>query len=125
MILEHVTIRTSNLERTKNFFETVFDLIEKPRPKIIQPIPGHWLFKEDKPIVHLIQSKGNPVDFTTNSIDHVGFLLNGYNEFKHKLETLKIPYSLMDVEELKERRIFFRTPDGILLEGVFKEENNN
>jgi glyoxylase I family protein len=122
MTLDHVTIRTGNLPKTKAFFETVFDLVEKPRPQIIQRIPGHWLFQGEQPIVHLISGYGESVDFTTNNIDHVGFKLEGYQKFKKKLEDLKINYSLMDIEELRERRIFFKTPDGVLLEAVFNEE---
>jgi glyoxylase I family protein len=124
MTLDHVTIRTANLQKTKAFFETVFDLVEKPRPQVIQRIPGHWLFDGDQPFVHLIAGYGQPVDFTTNNIDHVGFKLEGYQAFKKKLEDLKINYSLMDIEELNERRIFLKTPDGVLLEAVFHEEIN-
>lgn len=63
-------------------------------------------------------------EFATNNIDHVGFHLENYHQFKQRLEKLKIPYSLMDIEELEERRIFFKTPDGVLLEDVFKEKIN-
>ena len=122
MYLDHVTIRTNHLEETKTFFIKVFDLVEKERPKVIQRIPGHWLFKDEKPLVHLIQGYGFAEDNYNEAIDHVGIGLEGYHDFKKKLEELDIQYSLMDIEELEERRIFFRTPFGILLEGVFKEK---
>ncbi|MDY7395274.1 VOC family protein [Aureibaculum sp. 2210JD6-5] len=122
MKIDHVTIRTGNLAKTKAFFETVFGLVEKPRPKIIQRIPGHWLYNGKKPFVHLIGGYGNKTGFTTNAIDHVGFQLKDYKKFKQKLKKLKIQYSLMDIEELQERRIFFKTPDGVLLETVFNEK---
>ncbi|QTE21695.1 hypothetical protein [Polaribacter cellanae] len=122
MKIDHITIRTGNLAKTKAFFETVFDLVEKPRPKVVQRIPGHWLFNGKHPFVHLIGGYGHRTDFTTNNIDHVGFQMKGYQKFKQKLQELKIRYSLMDIEELQERRIFFRTPDGVLLETVFNEK---
>lgn len=121
MQLDHVTIRTNSLEATKLFFIHVFDLVEKDRPEMLQRIPGHWLFKDNQPLVHLIGSRPHHIDFSTEEIDHVGFKLEGYSDFKKKLERLQIPFSLMDIEELNERRIFFRTPTGVLLEGVFNE----
>lgn len=121
MHLDHVTIRTSNLHESRAFFLKVFDLEEKSRPKIIQRIPGHWLYSGNQPLIHLIQSRGNGFDASTEAIDHVGIKSENYKVFKEKLEKLEIPYSLMDIEELQERRIFFRTPGNVLLEAVFNE----
>ena len=39
--------------------------------------------------------------------------------FRDKLDHLDIDYSLMDLHELNERRIFFRSPGGPLLENCF------
>ena len=38
-----------------------------------------------------------------------------------KLKRLGVRYSLMDLAELQERRVFFHAPGGPLLEGVFSE----
>ena len=124
MKLDHATIRTKDLNGTKNFLLNVFDLEEKPRPKIIQRIPGHWLYHKNEPIIHLIQSYGNPLDYTTEGFDHIGIKLKNYDKFKQKLKQLNIPYSLMDIEEISERRIFFRTPENVLFEVVFQENIN-
>ena len=48
-----------------------------------------------------------------------GFRLEGYAVFRARLDDLGIPYSTMDLPELGERRLFFRTPCGPLLEAVF------
>lgn len=122
MTLDHITIRTTDLKETKDFFLKVFDLEEKPRPKAIERIPGHWLFHNDAPLIHLIGSRGSGQDRGAEAFDHVGIKLEGYSDFKRKLEGLKVPYSLMDLPELNERRIFFRTPRGPLLEAVFNEK---
>jgi glyoxylase I family protein len=45
----------------------------------------------------------------------------GYSEFRGKLDRLGIQYSTMDLADLGERRLFFRTPGGPLLEAVFSE----
>ena len=122
MHIDHITIRTRDLAGTKDFFLKVFDqLEERSRPKVIQRIPGHWLYADDKPIVHLIGSNGYGLDGAPEAFDHVGLRLEGYATFRAKLDDLGIPYSTMDLPELDERRLFFRTPKGPLLEAVFTE----
>jgi len=122
MHLDHVTIRTRNLEITRDFLLQVLDLEERPRPQVIQrQIPGHWLYADDQPLFHLITSVGAGQDPAAEAIDHVGVHLDGYARFRTKLESLGVPYSLMDLPELDERRVFFRTPGGPMLEAVFNE----
>ncbi|HEP9100199.1 TPA: glyoxalase [Pseudomonas aeruginosa] len=121
MRLDHVTIRTRDIAGTVAFFESVFDLHNGTRPKAIQRIPGHWLYADGEPVVHVIGSNGQGVSHPAEAIDHVGFRLEGYAEFRAKLERLGIRYSTMDLAELEERRLFFRAPGGPLLEAVFSE----
>ncbi|MEH6741219.1 MAG: VOC family protein [Sulfitobacter sp.] len=123
MQLDHITLRTQHLEVMRDFFLTVFDLEERPRPKPIQRIPGHWLYSGDEPIIHLIGSPSQPPGNhqATEAFDHVGFRLVGYDTFRAKLDRLNIRYSPMELPELKERRLFFFTPYGHLLEAVFRD----
>jgi catechol 2,3-dioxygenase-like lactoylglutathione lyase family enzyme len=121
MNLDHVTIRTRDLQATRSFFLSVFDLEEGERPLAIQRIPGHWLYAQGHPLVHIIGSQGTGFDRSAEAIDHVGFRMTGYAEFRSKLDRLGIHYSTMDLADLGERRLFFRTPGGPLLETVFSE----
>jgi catechol 2,3-dioxygenase-like lactoylglutathione lyase family enzyme len=122
MKLDHVTIRTRDLPATRDFFLKIFDLTEGERPLAIQRrIPGHWLYSEGYPLVHIIGSQGQGNDRAAEAIDHVGFRLQGYAEFRNKLDQLSIRYSTMDLADLEERRLFFRAPGGPLLEAVFSE----
>jgi glyoxylase I family protein len=121
MNLDHVTIRTRDLQATRSFFLTVFDLEEGERPLAIQGIPGHWLYARGHPLVHIIGSQGTGFDRAAEAIDHVGFRLKGYAAFREKLDKLDIHYSTMDLADLGERRLFFRAPGGPLLEAVFSE----
>ncbi|TCL72250.1 glyoxalase [Rhizobium sp. BK251] len=118
-MLDHVTLRTADLEGTRIFLETVLDLKPGNRPDF--PFPGYWLYANGEPIVHLIPGEGGAVDRRGETIDHVGFRLAGYLQYRQKLETLGVAYSTMDLPELGERRLFVRTPTGILLELVFRE----
>ena len=122
MKLDHVTIRTRDLPATRDFFLKVFDLTEGERPLAIQHrIPGHWLYSEGHPLVHIIGSQGQGIDRAAEAIDHVGFRMRGYAELRNKLDQLGIRYSTMDLADLEERRLFFRAPGGPLLEAVFSE----
>lgn len=121
MHLDHVTIRTRDIAATRAFFETVFNLEEGLRPQLIQRIPGCWLYEGDRPLVHIIGTHGRGLDHAAEAIDHVGFRLQGYADFRARLDQLGIRYSSMDLADLGERRLFFRAPGGPLLEAVFSE----
>jgi len=120
-MLDHVTLRTRDLEGAKAFFETVLGLEVGYRPAI--SFSGYWLYANGEPLVHLIPGQGGPVDRAGEAIDHVGFRLDDLEAMRLKLDRLSIPYSRMDLPELGERRLFIRTPTGILLELVFRAGN--
>jgi len=118
-MLDHVTLRTHDLEGTRAFLEAVLDLKPGYRPAFA--FPGYWLYAHGEPIVHLIPGHGGPVDRTGETIDHIAFRLADYDGLRRRLDGLAIPYSRMALPELGERRLFVRTPTGILLELVFRE----
>ncbi len=121
--LDHVTIRSSSLAATRSFFVELFDLREGPRPQAISRIPGHWLYADGRPIVHIIAGGGvsGMRAIAADAIDHVAFRRDDIADFKARLARLRIPYSEMELEELRERRIFVRAPGGPLIEVVFRE----
>ncbi len=121
MHIDHVTIRTRDIKSARDFFVDLFDLKEGIRPSAIQRIPGYWLYADDRPIVHIIGTYTSSSEPQAEAIDHVGLRLEGYSDFKKKLEKRNIAYSSMDLPEIDERRLFFRAPGGPLLEAVFSE----
>ena len=125
MQLDHVTLRTINLALTRDFFLAVFDLKEGTRPDAIQRIPGHWLYADDEPVLHLIGSQGDAADRAAEAWDHAAFRLTGYAAFRAKLEAMGIPYGPMDLPDINERRLFLRAPGGPLIEAVFRGADLN
>ena len=127
MEFDHLTIRTRDLKTTKAFFEKVLDVTEGDRPAIIRRIRGYWLYDEHaRPVIHLIESRWDAAGEPAEAIDHVGIRPDGTSvAFAARLKRLGVPYSLMDVPELQERRVFFRSPGGPLLEAVFDEATHN
>jgi len=119
MLIDHVTLRTADLEATRGFLEELLGLTAGSRPDF--GFPGYWLYSDGEPVVHLIPGGGAAVGRDAETIDHVGFRLERYAAYRAKLDASAIPYSTMDLPELGERRLFVRTPGGILLELVFRE----
>jgi catechol 2,3-dioxygenase-like lactoylglutathione lyase family enzyme len=119
VMLDHATLRTHDLEGTRAFLEIVLDLKPGYRPAF--SFPGYWLYANDEPIVHLIPGNGGSIDHGDEMIDHVAFRLADHDGMRSRLDGLGIPYSRAELPELGERRLFVRTPSGILLELVFRE----
>jgi len=119
MLIDHVTLRTADLEATRTFLEDLLGLTAGSRPDF--GFPGYWLYGGGQPVVHLIPGGGEAIGRNAETIDHVGFRLDGYAAYREKLDKAGTPYSTMDLPELGERRLFVRTPGGILLELVFRE----
>lgn len=117
--LDHVTLRTSDLEATKAFLEAVLDLTPGYRPDF--PFPGYWLYAGGEPLVHLIPAEAGPGDHTREAIDHVGFRLADHDHYRAKLDRMGVAYSRMELKELGERRLFLHTPGGVLIELVFRD----
>lgn len=119
MHIDHVTLRTADLEQTRVFLEAVLGLKAGYRPAF--SFPGYWLYEGDDPIVHLIPGEGRTVGRDAEAIDHAGFRMDDYDGTRTKLDALGIRYQTMDLADLDERRLFIHTPGGILLELVFRE----
>ena len=117
-MLDHVTLRTHDLEGTRGFFEAILGLRVGFRPPF--PFPGYWLYDGTEPIVHLIPGPPVAVDRDREGIDHVAFRIPDYDMTRGNLDRLGLPYSTMELPETGERRLFLRTPTGTLIELVFR-----
>ena len=125
MHIDHATIRTNYLKETRDFMVSVFDLVDGNRPKTIADlVDGHWLYWKDSPLVHIIKSDATTKEIANNAteaIDHFALIMEDYDVFKQKLIAMAIPFSLIDLPELRIRRIFLRTPQNILIETIFRD----
>ncbi len=81
--LEHVTIRCRQRQATRDFYVSLIELEEGPRPDF--PFRGHWLYLGGVPVVHLTEAADHPGSWTgslaraavadagTGPFDHVAF----------------------------------------------------
>ena len=117
-MLDHVTLRTHDLDATRGFFEAILGLTVGFRPPF--PFPGYWLYDGAEPIVHLIPGPPVAGDRNREGVDHAAFRISDYGVTRGKLDRLDIPYSTMELPEIGERRLFLHTPTGTLIELVFR-----
>jgi catechol 2,3-dioxygenase-like lactoylglutathione lyase family enzyme len=83
-MLDHVTLRTHDLEGTSAFFEIVLGLKPGYRPASI--FPGYWLCGGGRAVVHLIPGSGGTADCTGETIDHVAYQLTDHDGLRRKLD---------------------------------------
>jgi len=124
--LNHYLLRTSDLERTKDFYVNVLGFKVMPRPDF--PFPGHWLGVSGKIQVHLAQAGvpnsklyylGSPKNAATDNsgvIDHVAFLATRPEKFLKRFQKLRIPCRPRSLPESDLYQLFIQDPDGLTIE---------
>ena len=129
--LNHVSIRTADLEACRRFYVEVLGLRVGPRPDF--PFPGLWLYGGDdvatgQPVVHVIgvdpaDSSGlsgylgeRPAVRGSGAVDHVAFAATGLSAMRVRLARLGLAIHERSVPGLGLRQLFLTDPDGIVVE---------
>ena len=114
--LDHVNIRTPDLEPTKDFFTEILGLKAGARPSF--PNRGYWLYAGGTPIVHLsegdAESRGG-----TGSFGHVAFRATGLAQMRRTLTEHGVPFTEQVVPGRGEVQLFVREPSGVTVELQF------
>ena len=106
--LEHVNVRTSNLEEMIKWYVEVLNMVNGDRPDF--GFPGAWLYVGDTPAVHLVKVTEEPKSIEPK-IEHFAFAATGIKEFLAKLDDRDIPYSLATVRNLPIVQVNVSDPD--------------
>ena len=70
MILDHYTIHTADLERSRRFYQDILGLTAGYRPPFEGP-PGAWLYgPNERPVVHLYAGRQS-VATDVGAMDHI------------------------------------------------------
>lgn len=115
--LNHVTVRTKEMERTRDFYVNVLGMNVGFRPNL--GFPSYWLYVGKTPVVHLVpESAGigaGPSDDTGN-FDHVAFLADDYDATCARLRALGLEFRANDVPAARLRQLFLTDPNRIMIE---------
>ncbi len=137
--LNHINIRTLDLDATERFYCQVLGLIKGPRPAF--EFPGAWLYTEDtshysKAVVHVSAlDAANPgalkqylgerdaASLThTGSVDHVAFFATGLADTRSRLVALDVASRERTVPGLGLHQVFVTDPNGVVVELNFPAE---
>jgi catechol-2,3-dioxygenase len=122
MKIDHINISAPMrlLEQVRDFYCEIFGLEDGFRPAFSRP--GFWLYADDKPLIHLIESNSHFASERPGYLDHVAFRLTGLVELVARLEAAKVSYRLSQRPELNMTQLFFKDPAGTGLEANFTGE---
>ena len=131
--LNHFSIRTTDLDATRVFYETVLGLTVGPRPPF--PFPGLWLYNGDhasvaNAMVHVIgMDKNDPEGLKqylgdrdvsalhgTGAVDHIALTATGLEAMLAHLKRLGVPYRERTVPAIGLHQLFLDDPCGLVIE---------
>ena len=131
--LNHFSIRTTDLDATRVFYETVLGLTVGPRPPF--PFPGLWLYNGDhasvaNAMVHVIGiDKNDPNGLKqylgdrdiaslhgTGAVDHIALMTTGLEAMLAHLKRLGVPCRERTVPAIGLHQLFLDDPCGLVIE---------
>ena len=121
--LNHVNIRTSDLEKTRDFYAEVLHLENGFRPPF--PNPGYWMYAGGVAVIHISPcDEDSPVrtnpDGMGRGIDHFAMWGSGLEEQLATLERHGIKYTKRLAGGGSVIQVFFHDPNGVQIELGFE-----
>ncbi|MEZ5865167.1 MAG: hypothetical protein R3D25_14300 [Geminicoccaceae bacterium] len=89
--LDHVNVRTSQLQAMIDWYGKILDMQPGPRPAF--PFGGAWLYCDGFPIVHLVEVKEAPAAIAPK-LEHFAVSATGLEDFLTHLEAHDVPYEV-------------------------------
>jgi catechol 2,3-dioxygenase-like lactoylglutathione lyase family enzyme len=115
--LNHVTVRTKDMEGTKNFYEDVLGLKAGWRPPL--SFPGYWLYCGESPVVHLVPAGsgiGGGSSPDTGNFDHVAFTAQDFDGMRESFSKRGLKFREQVVPGGRVRQLFLEDPNKVMVE---------
>lgn len=112
--LDHVNIRTTNLQETQAFFTDVLGLSVGWRPAF--SFGGAWLYAGEKDVVHLVEVSRAGAATRGSSLDHFAFAIDDYEEARRRLDAAGIAYEPSSAPNGSIRQMFVTERNGVTIE---------
>lgn len=111
--MNHFTVLSSDLERSKAFYIGILGLKEGYRPPFA--FPGAWLYAGDQAILHIMAEKPIPMS-AAGVIDHMAFTASNLQSVVDTLKQQGVQYELKRLKGLESWQLFCYDPDGAKVE---------
>jgi catechol 2,3-dioxygenase-like lactoylglutathione lyase family enzyme len=113
--MNHFTVLSSDLEKTKDFYIHILGFQEGYRPSMAST--GAWLYTGDQKhsILHIMAERPMP-DSAPGVIDHMAFSATNLQSAINTLKQHGLEYKLNRLNELGIWQLFFHDPDGAKVE---------
>jgi catechol 2,3-dioxygenase-like lactoylglutathione lyase family enzyme len=124
--LDHVNIRTADVDRLAAFYGQVLGLTRGPRPPF--PFGGAWLYCGSQAAIHLVDARDAPPaghDPTTLGLSHFAFRATGLASFLERLRRAGIAHHVGQLPDRPLTQVNLRDPDGNALHIDFVGEGTN
>lgn len=112
--LDHVNIRTTDLEKTRAFFTEVLGLTVGWRPDF--SFGGAWLYAGGRDVVHLVAVTRAGGASKGSSLDHFAFAIDDYDEARRRLDAAGISYDAGGSPNGGIRQLFVTELNGVTFE---------
>jgi catechol 2,3-dioxygenase-like lactoylglutathione lyase family enzyme len=115
--LNHVTVRTDDLETTRDFYNHVLGLVPGARPPLA--FPGYWLYCGEQAVVHLVPRSGAigaGDGGDTGNFDHVAFTAADFDGMRSRFQKLGIRFSEREVPGIRLKQLFVQDPNQVMIE---------
>jgi catechol 2,3-dioxygenase-like lactoylglutathione lyase family enzyme len=113
--LNHIARTTKNLEASRRFYIDVLGCHEITRPAF--SFAGAWLYVAGLQF-HLIEDLNTPdsPEGINTRESHLAFVVANLEAMEQRLREHGVPYRRSMIEDRKIHQIFFRDPDGWMIE---------
>lgn len=122
MLIDHINISAPAdlLRRVKDFYCDILGLTDGFRPEF--PKNGYWLYSDDKPIIHLVESNDHHRNDQQGFFDHFALQSKGVAGVLEKLNRAGIDCRTSYIPEIGLSQIFCKDPSGTGVELNFLNE---
>lgn len=111
--MNHFTVLSSDLERSKAFYINILGFKEGYRPPFA--FPGAWLYVDGHAILHIMAGRPMPAN-PAGVIDHMAFSASNLQAVINILKQVDIKYELHRLKGLEIWQLFCYDPDGAKVE---------
>jgi catechol 2,3-dioxygenase-like lactoylglutathione lyase family enzyme len=113
--LQHINLRSADVDRSRDFYVDVIGLDVGPRPLIASV--GYWLYLGAVPVIHLVQRAPDaPSPSGTGAVDHVAFHGVDFETTRARFSNRGIAFREAVIPRDGTRQLFVHDPDGVKIE---------